>query len=354
MSRDTYRVGIVGCGNIGRTHAEAYRRLDQCELVAGADLNGATLQAFVADFELDAGYERHDEMFAAEDLDLVSVCTLHSSHAGISIDAAEAGIPGIYCEKPMATSLGEAQDMLDAADNNETKLTVGHMRRFNPNHVKARELIADGAIGEPLQVATRARGGLLNNGTHTIDTTLYVLDDPPVEWISGQVERDTDRHERGLPIEDSCSGIVCFEDGLRMSFECDTPGPDSKESRIQITGTEGRIGIELGSDVTLHNEDGTRTFDAERGRMIQQCIDAHLEWQAGSRSENRASGETGYRSMELMMGIYESARTRGVVEPPIETRANPLLVMLDNDELPVQYPGAYDIRLPYASVRMDE
>jgi predicted dehydrogenase len=356
MSESDVTVGIVGCGTMGQAHARTYRAHDRTNVVAAADFDEDALETFRTEHDIPSGYETHADMLAGEDLDLVSVCTLHSSHAGIVIDTAETGVEGIWCEKPLATSMGETRDILDAVDRNDVKLTVGHQRRFHPVHEKTRKLIAEGAIGEPQTVTGRRENGLLNWGTHIIDIVRFVLGDPAVEWVMGQVERQTDRHERGLAIEDRCLGHICFDDGTRLTYESDMPDPEIGESTIQIQGTRGSIDLDLCSSATVTNDSGTEVYDSSLGNdgMWAAYLDTHLAWLDNERDGHRCDGDQAEQVMEAMMGIYESARTGGVVETPMQTRANPLECMIDDGDIPVEHPGAYDIRLPYGSVRMDD
>lgn len=355
MPKETYTVGIVGCGSTGDAHARAYRNHDQTEVVAAAEPTESTREAFVDEFGVPSAYTTHTEMLAAEELDVVSVCTFHGSHAAITVDAAEADVSGVWCEKPMATCLGEARDMLDAAERNGTKLAVAHKRRFHPVHERARRLVADGAVGDPQFVTGAKSAGLLNWGTHVVDLVRFLLGDPDLEWVMGQVERQTDRYERGVPIEDRCVGQICFDDGTRMTYESDMPDPETGGPTLRITGSEGRLDLDLDTAVTVRDEDGTETYDPtpEFGSLYEPCLDGYVAWLDGEQDRHRCAGSEAYGVMEALMGIYESARTNAVVRAPVRTRANPLSVMIDDGDLPVEHPGPYDIRIPYGSVRMD-
>jgi predicted dehydrogenase len=348
-----YSIGIVGCGGMGRAHADVYAASDRAEVVAAADMSDDARAAFAAEYGVDETYGTHAEMVGAEDLDLdvVSICTWHSTHARIAVDAAEAGVEAIYCEKPMCTSLGEAEDMLDAAERNDVKLTVGHQRRFDPVHERARDLIQSGAIGDPVAVTTGMNSGLLNWGTHMIDITRYFLDDPGYEWVIGQVERTTDRHERKEPIEDRCVGHVCFEEDTRLTYESDMPDPDLGDATLHAQGTEGALALDLGSEVRVTNADGESTYAPEaEGSNRDRYVAALFDWLDGEAEGHRCGGQQALDVMELMMAIYESARTDGVVRAPLETRANPLRLMIENGDLPLETPGKYDIRIPYSSL----
>lgn len=340
---------------MGRSHAIQYQRHDRTDVVAVADLDGDARSELADEFDVPGTYEDHTAMLADGGLDVVSICTWHSTHAEIAISAAEAGIDGIICEKPMATSLGESRDMLDAADRNDAKLAVSTQRRFDPVHETARDLIANGAIGTPRAVTAQKGGGLLNWGTHIVDITRYILGDPDYEWVMGQVERRTDRYERGLEVEDRCVGQICFEGGARMTYEGDMPGPDFDDVTIHFSGSDGVLELDLGSSITVVTESGTEEHTPSSDMSDRSAfLAAFVEWLDGDREDHRCSGPRAGVVVEVLMALYESARTGGVVEAPLHTRANPLKQMIETGDLPVEYPGRYDIRLPHGSVRDDE
>ena len=351
MPSETYRVGLIGCGEIGRRRATGFVEHPDIDLVAVSDINPTAAEQAAADFDVPTHYEGHEAMLATEDLDIVQVSTWHGTHAAITIDVAEAGVPGIICEKPMCTSLGEAEDMVDAADRNDAKLTVKHGRRYRPENVRARELIAEGAIGTPRVLLARTDAGLLNWGTHLINQAQYVLGDPDIAWTIGQVERKTDRHERREPIEDRCAAQVAFENGARLAFECDLPGPDtaSYANSLQIFGSEGQLIPRDG--LTVLNADGHRVEEPSGRESSDPHVTDLIAWMEGELGDHRCAGHHAIGTVELMMSIYESLRIRGVVKAPLTTRANPLELMIENGDLPVEYPGAYDIRIPYESIR---
>ncbi len=355
MSKAKYRAAIVGCGDIARrAHVPAYAQHELVELVAIADTDPAALRKFADTFSIPAEccYPDHLTLFREQKLDVVSVCTWHGSHAEISIAAAEAGISGILCEKPMATSVGEGREMLKAAKGNGAKLTVEHTRRYDPLSVKGRELIAAGKIGQPQLVTARTRAGILNWSTHLIDQIRYILGDPETEWVIGQIERQTDRYERLEPVEDLAAGLICFSGGVRFLLESDLCGPEPTYGRNAplVIGSAGRLSLEA-NKVTLLNADGWQEFAAGGEEKSRTGLVAHLDelfdWMEGKRTDHRCSGAQAFYDLEIMMAIYESARTRGLVKMPLATRANPLKEMLRAGALSASKPGRYDIRTKY-------
>ncbi len=337
-----YRVGIIGTGGIARTHARGYRSLDSAELVAGADISQSAIDNFAAEFEIAGRYTDLDEMLKKENLDIVSVCTWPGTHSPATVAAAQAGVKAILCEKPMAVSLGQADAMVEACEQNGTKLAIGHHHRFNSCNTEARRLIAAGAIGQPTLVHSRSGGGLSNNGTHAIDRMRYWLGDPDTEWVIGQVERRTDRYERAEPIEDLCVGIIGFTGGTRGILESDTPASDAPDVGTLIYGTEGMLKIS-GNSLYAQNAEGTGWRQLDVPQDTNQFVEL-IGWIEG-KNEHRNQAKHGRAVVEIMMAIYESARTKGLVRLPLETKDSPLVMMIEDGTLAVEKDGKYDIRL---------
>ena len=343
----TYRVAVVGCGGMGRKHSNAWTDHPAAELVAVADINEQVAQQVAEEFSIPAVFTDYNEMFRKADLDIVSIPTWQGVRAEITIAAANAGIKGIIGEKPMAASLGEADDMIEACESNGAKLAIGHHSRFTPARTEIRRLVADGAIGQPTMVYSRSkpRAGLLNIGTHAIDRWRYILSDPQTLWVIGQTSRTTDRWERRSRCEDLCMGLVCFEGGTRGLYESDLPEPSVPIPLI--SGTEGRITEGADGEILLQNEkvSGWQKIQPrlEETNQYQELTD----WMEGQIPEHRSSGRQARYTMEIMMAIYESLRIKNVVIMPLETRESPLELMVADGTLPILKEGRYDIRRPF-------
>lgn len=345
-----YRAGIIGCGAISRAHASCYKESGRTDLVAVADINIEALKKFSTEFSVSSTYTDYREMLDKEDLEIVSVCTWHDTHAEITIAAAERGISGIICEKPMATSLGQADAMLKTCEENGTKLTVAHVNRYVPVYAETRRLIKEGAIGKPEIIWSRTEGKLLNWGTHLIDLARYWLDDPETEWVIGQVERKTERYEHRLRIEDLCVGLICFSGGTRLILECGLPGVSGNS--FSVYGTEGFIipskkppilrspkkgwqEMDLLRDEYKMKRDPILPYPAEMDLMLLEEL---LAWMEGRTHDHRCSGTKAHNTVEIMMAIYESLRTKGVVHIPLKTKENTLEMMIQDGTLSVKKP----------------
>jgi len=196
-----YRAGIVGCGRKAATldgedrcrinysippdaHAAAYAQIAVVQLVAAADPNEAKRHLMQARWKVPAVYADYREMLARERLDLVSVTTRADRHAEVTI-AAAAGVRGVLCEKAMATSLREADAMLDACRRSRTRLIINHTRRWHPTYGRTLDAVRGGAIGDLRCIMGTCPGPLIHNGTHLFD--LMRLFGGDVAWISGEV-----------------------------------------------------------------------------------------------------------------------------------------------------------------------
>ncbi len=225
------RAGIIGSGDIGLRHVSGYLNCGRYEVVALADLSVEAMQDYDRRFggcdsyhALGSDPDRREDvshytdarrMLDEERLDVVSVCVWNRGHANWTIAAAARTPKAVLCEKPMAENLGRAEEMLTACMRNEVKLAIGHQRRFLPAYTKAREMIADGAIGEVQLMQGLSGAGLLGWASHHFDMFRYILGDDDCEWVMDAVERSTDRFERATRIEDRAVGVFGFRGGAR-------------------------------------------------------------------------------------------------------------------------------------------
>ena len=150
--------GLPIYGAVARSHTSAYHRCPDTELVAVCDLDDERrkdcLERWKDVWPDLKGYTDYREMFDVEKPDIVSVATSDHLHADMVVEAAERKIPMIVCEKPIATTLDDADRMIAAAEANGVLLSVEHSRRWHPSFLQARELIRGGELGEARTVTT--------------------------------------------------------------------------------------------------------------------------------------------------------------------------------------------------------
>jgi predicted dehydrogenase len=143
-------VGVIGTGLIATLkHLPAWQKAEQKGLakpVALCDVDPARAREVAAKFGIPKFYGSTKEMYAAEKLDMVDVCTPPKTHAKLAIEAAAAGAH-VLLEKPMATSLGECDEIMAAAQKHDRRVCLAHSDLFYPSFLKAREMVEQGVIG---------------------------------------------------------------------------------------------------------------------------------------------------------------------------------------------------------------
>ena len=147
-------VGIVGAGLVSNSHARGYLKHDSAEIVAVCDLDEGIATARAKAWAAKRIYRDFDEMLKDPGLDAVDIMTPPHLHHDMTIRAANAG-KHVNCEKPFCRSVKEGKEMVDAAECNGVLLAVDESYVFTSSHLKAREMIEAGDIGEPMQVRQR-------------------------------------------------------------------------------------------------------------------------------------------------------------------------------------------------------
>ena len=348
-----YTAAIVGCGSIGNAHMEGYNLIDDIEVIAVCDPSLPARKTYMDEYGIEGEFESVAEMMAQAKPDIVSVCTWHLLHPAPTIAAAQGGAKAVICEKPMAIGMGAADSMVDGCTENGSKLVISHQRRFTPGWEKARALVEEGAIGEPLFVTNKVAEGLTNWGTHSIDGSRFVLGDPVAEWVMGAVERRTDRFERDTLVEDACMGLVHFAGGLQLFIQSDLMREGATAGSFDIRGSEGFLCVSE-TKVTLMNPatNGWQDIDlglAEGDKAIGGNTNAAqvkelIAWIEGDVEKHRNAGTTARETVEIMMALYESARQNHVIHMPLTEKGYPLELMVAEGRLPVEVEGRYDIR----------
>src|SRR5690606_24531074 len=140
------KVAIVGCGFMGRMHANVYGALGTAELAAVVDHRPEKLAAFAEQFGVPA-FSTMSELFTKETIDAVDVCLPTFLHKEATIEAARAG-KHVLCEKPMALSLEDADAMIAACEDAQVRLMIAHCIRFWPEYALLKKVIDDRRLGE--------------------------------------------------------------------------------------------------------------------------------------------------------------------------------------------------------------
>jgi UDP-N-acetylglucosamine 3-dehydrogenase len=154
MENRKLKVGVIGCGAIAqRRHLPEYQARNDVEIVAVCDFSAERAEQVKEKFGAKYAITKTEELLALDEIDAVSICTPNQFHASVSIQAMKAG-KHVLCEKPMATTIEEAREMVKAAEENGVFLMVGHNQRLMPVHVKAKNILQQGKLGRVLTFST--------------------------------------------------------------------------------------------------------------------------------------------------------------------------------------------------------
>ena len=325
MGEKIYQVGVIGTGGISRAHSNGYKAVERTEIIAGADISEEQLRKYGEQYGVNKFYNDYIKMIETEKPDIVSICTCVDSHCEIVTRVAELGIvKGILCEKPMALSMGEADQMVAACEQAGIKFAIGHQRRHAAQHQKTRELIKANAIGDLIWLWGSSPHDLLDWGTHVADMMLFYAGE--MEWLIGQIGgRSQERHRRGYYHAHPAQGYIKFKNGARGILETELG-----KCQIHILGTKGQIIVQMDGGLKISTDEspewaspplqGREAFAAEIEDLIN-CIEED--------KEPLDSGKDGRAALEVLLAIYESSRTHTRVTFPMAMKESPLDAMVE-------------------------
>ena len=262
MAQQPLGIGLIGAGNIVKRHALAYRALPELSrLVAVADLDIKRAHAARTNFGFAHALDDHRELLQRDDVDVVDICTPANHHARLVIDALEAG-KHVLCEKPMATTLADADKIIQAAERHpDLKVSFVFQLRSDATHRRMRLMIEQGLIGklvtanvtvhlrkkpayytsDPSRGSWRGDGGgvLINQAIHQLDALLSFMGNPvETSAVMG-------RFVQPIEAEDTITGWVKFESGAFASIDC-TVCAQSKNFSIGVVGENA--GLQVSGD----------------------------------------------------------------------------------------------------------
>ncbi len=248
------RVGIVGCGLMGNMHLTAYKKNPDVEVAAYADTDPEKTRSICQRVKGNI-YASHKDMFAKEQLDAVSICTVPSTHRQIVLDALEAGIH-VLCEKPLAVSVAEAREMTEkAAQKNKLLLTAFKFRFFEEVR-QAKELLKQGNLGKITHFrlmfggylnmagtwyANKAISGggiIMDNGPHAIDLVRYLLGE--VKDVSAQLTNFQD-----LEVEDTAHLNLTLENRAVGTVDISWSTSIPAQNYMEIYGENGTVLLDI-------------------------------------------------------------------------------------------------------------
>lgn len=299
------------------SHVASYAALPRTQLAAVCDLKPELFEQFRqrwGDVLPQARtYTDYRELLEKEKPDLLSVATSDNRHTQIVVDAASAGVKGIICEKPLATTADDCRRMIATCRERGALLSVEHTRRWRPAYHRARRAIREGAIGAVRRIAGHMGGPramLFRNGTHLIDGVCFFAEAEPA-WVFAELDEgfedyfsyrgDGGRSPEGDP---GGSGYIHFENGVR-AFINGSKGQVGG-SYLEIIGEQARL--EVGDGVALwRGEDQCEWLDlpAHMRTGIPACIEEMIRVLENG-GELLSPGEEGEKVVQIIVGFLKS------------------------------------------------
>ncbi|MCU6707849.1 Gfo/Idh/MocA family oxidoreductase [Paenibacillus sp. J5C_2022] len=345
-----FGIGIIGCGIIAKRHIEACRLLhDWCEIkaVSDIDLEKAEEAAALAGAQADI-YADYRDMLSREDIDVIALCTPPFFHKEPAIEAFRMG-KHVLCEKPLAPSLQDCDEMLEAAREHRCKLATVFQLRFLPDIQKMKHIMSSGMMGPVVfaqmsgnywrgsnyydvpwrgKFETESGGVTMNHSIHTLDLFLWLMDTP---LASVQAEMDTLNHD--IEVEDLSLAMFRFQSGAAAQVSCSL-NTVKEGHAMSFSSDRHYVSYPYFVHAVRQTEQGGAKMDAEEVRRLESVAakaKPQLDMPKPSHcdcyydlfqsivydEEPSVSGLEGRRTIEAITAIYKSATLGRKVELPI-------------------------------------
>lgn len=335
------KIGIIGCGKITEVrHAPEYSENPNCKITAFFDVMTDRAEAMAREYGAKA-YASVEELLAS-DVDAVSVCVANRFHAEISIKALKAG-KHVLCEKPMATTPEDCEAMVAAAKEAGRYLMIGQNQRLAKAHVKAKELLDSGEMGEVLAFETHFAhpgpegwtgqanswffdkktaqfGAMADLGVHKTDLLYYLTGKKIVKTMANVTTVDK-RYPDGrlIDVDDNAFAIYTLENGAvgSMHVGWTNYGAENNSTKLYCTNGVVRLYDDPEYSLIVEKRDGTvvpyaldkLTSNKDQttgGRTTTGVIDAFIDCLVNDH-EPAISGESAMHAMKVIFANERSS-----------------------------------------------
>jgi len=336
---------LVGLGAISGTHADAIVRADGAELRVVCDIDEERAKSIAGERKCDWATDLRD-VLRRDDVDVVDITTWSGTHAPIGIECARAG-KHVITTKPLDVRLEAIDALIEACEENGTKLAAIHQNRSLDSYRRVKKAIDEGRLGKLLMGnayckwlrtqnyydsaawrGTRELDGggcLMNQGIHYIDALLWYMGD--VETVAGNAATLL----RDIEVEDCATAALRFKSGALGTIQGATCIYKGTPSRIEIHGERGNVAI-AGDDLVLWDVEGEKEIRLEDPGVdgssdpaagYVHAVDAHVAQiedfltAIDDGREPALNGPEARRAVETILAVYRSSALREVVSLPL-------------------------------------
>lgn len=348
---NTVRYGLIGSAFVSTIHAEAIARVKGAEVVAVASQTEAHVREFAGKHGIANWFTDYRKMLEMPEIDAVVIGVPNDLHCEITEAAAQAG-KHVICEKPLCTSLDEADRMIAACKNAGKLLLYAEELLFAPKYVRAKQLVDDGALGDVFLIkqsekhsgphtpwfwdVSRSGGGaMMDMGCHGVEYARWVLGRPKAK--SAYAHMGTYVWKERTRGEDNSVLIVEFEGGATAMIEDSWAKFGGMEDNTEIYGSKGVAYADLlrGNSILTYSQSGygyaVEKADTTRGwtfTMFEELFNSgypgefeHFTDCIANGAQPRVTGEDGRVVLEILFAGYQAAGTGKKVELPFKPPA---------------------------------
>jgi predicted dehydrogenase len=337
---------VIGLG-MGGGHLHGYAGHPACTIAAICDTDRQRLAAKAAEYKLDASrcFTSTEALFRAAKglkLNAVSVALPNALHAPVTIAALRAGCH-VLCEKPMATSVAEARQMIAAARRARRTLGINLSFRFTPQSRALKDIVDSGKLGRVYYAHTRwwrqrglpglgswfgikkmsGGGPIIDLGVHRMDLAMWLMGSPHPVAASGATydpiaSRLARQQKKAFDVEDLGAAFVRFDNGATLSLEASWAGFMGKNEDMvtEVLGDRGGI-VQKNLDEGYEFE--ARVYSEECGALVETLVKRRLAPTPSPYAEfidallegrpSLATAEDGLRVQQVLDAVYRSAAT---------------------------------------------
>ena len=252
-------VAVIGVGFWGRNHARVYMEIPEAELIGVCDINSERAKETAEKYGVEA-YTDSRKLLKRDDVDAVSICTWTTTHAKETIKALKAG-KHVLVEKPIASTVKEAKQMVQMAEREELILMTGFIERFNPGIERVIKTINGSSVGEIVSATARRVsqwperigdvGVVKDSAIHDIDMMRYIFGEDPKNVFAKAGKL---KHKR---FEDYAQIMLTFSHGKTAFIEANWLTP-YKIRKLIVTGSKGIVTLDyLSQEIVIETEEKT-------------------------------------------------------------------------------------------------
>ncbi|MHB8897135.1 MAG: Gfo/Idh/MocA family protein [Thermoguttaceae bacterium] len=328
----TVRWGVIGLGWFGEIHADTLADMPGIELAAFSTRRADRLNQLADKYHVAGRYTGYQELLGDPNVDAVSITTHINDHRDIAVEALRAG-KHVLLEKPMAPTVADCEQIVEAARQSRGLFMVGHICRFDPRAALAKQAIDEGRLGRIISMHARRNlskaigeanldkiSALMGDGIHDADLMLWFTGAAPVSVYAQEVHPGKCANPDGawamMRLDNDAVGVV------ESIWHLPNTTPYAIDARMEIIGTEGALYVNCGqAGLEIHSSTGLSTPDTmywpsvfgERFGILRAELQYFANCIVQGKTPERITPEESRDVVALIAAAAESSRTGQVV-----------------------------------------